>query len=49
MVCGEVLGVWVMDVWVNVWEGGREDVWVIGREDEKMDSLWCLERCCVCG
>ena len=29
MVYGEVLGVWMMDAWVNVWEVGREDVRVI--------------------
>ena len=39
----------MVDVWVNVLEVGREDVWVIGRKDERMDDLWCMEKCWVCG
>ena len=32
--------VWMMDVWVNAWEVGWEDVWVIGQKDGRMDDLW---------
>ena len=38
MVCGGVLGVRVMDAWVNVWEVGRENVRVVEWRMEDGDS-----------